>query len=142
MMGSYVCVKQDQRYLDFANDILDSGYTTLNSKCISKIRNDGKILIAVVFDRFSKNYCEMGAASVDPRACTRDFLDAVFHFPFITCKRTRVTTIVHEDNAKSLKLHKGLGFIEEARLKGACGDKDGILFRMLKSECRWLRGDK
>jgi hypothetical protein len=105
--------------------------------CIASVENE-KILGAVIFDRFTKYGCELSIASDHPRFLTRNFIHVVFHYVFVTCGRTRITTLVKEHNNRSIKLTKGIGFIHEATLKKAYGDQDAILFRMLKEECKWL----
>lgn len=134
-----ICIKQEQRYLDFLNSKLESGLEY--PKCVSfaKLDDSGDILAVVAYYNFSKFSCDAAVASVNPRACTKDFIDVCFHYAFITAKRSRITCIASVDNRSSLRLIRGLGFREEGRLKGMFGDQDGVIFGITKTECKWLR---
>jgi len=43
-----------------------------------------------------------------------------------------------EDNAKAMKMNKQLGFTKEGRLRGLFDKSDGILWGMLKNECKFI----
>lgn len=133
-----ICLKQDQRYFDFINEKLNADFERVKSRCIAVIDSNNAILGVVVFDRFTQWGCELNVAGITPRFFSKQLVLATFHYIFVTCGKIRATTIVREDNERSLKMQHWLGFIEEARLKNIYGDKDGIVFRMLKNECKWL----
>lgn len=133
-----ICIEQKQEYFDFINKILDVKFDPVLCRCIASLSNSGEILGVVVFDRFSEAGVEMSVASISPRFLTKNFLNAVFHYAFITCGKRRITAVIEEDNAAALKLDTRLGFVEEAILKHWYKQKDGIILRMLKEECRWI----
>lgn len=136
-----ICTEQRQEFFDFANAKLNADFSPLKSRCISVV--DGNyILGVVVMDRFSKYACEINIASDAPRFFTKSFIKLVFSYLFEKCGIIRVTALAKEHNKRSIKLIKGVGFIEEARLKLGFGDQDAFVFRMLKDECRWIKGDK
>ncbi len=132
-----ISLEQRQEFFDYMNERLSSDFTPDKSRCIASVE-DGKILGAVIFDRFTKYGCELSIASDHPRFLTRNFIHVTCYYAFVTCGKIRITTLVKEHNKRSIKLTKGIGFIHEATLKQAYGDQDAILFRMLKDECKWL----
>ncbi len=70
---------------------------------------------------------------------TRKTLWTFFEYPFIQCGCRRVTGFVEASNLAARKLDEHLGFVEEARLKGAARDGgDVILYVMWKDQCRFL----
>lgn len=95
----------------------------------------------VWYSNWTRHNCEMSVYSWTPRAWGRKFLEAVFGYPFNQCGMRRVTAIVDEANTRSLRLVRGLGFVEEARMREFHGHRDGILFRMLTDECRWIEAN-
>lgn len=135
-----ISIEQKKEYFDFINEILGVNFDPKICVCFTSLNHEGKILGVVVIDRFTQFGCELSVASTTPRFLNRDFLDTIFHYVFITAKKIRVTAMVEVGNEKALKLDKGLGFVEEATLKDWYGtNKDGIVLRMLKDECRWIK---
>lgn len=134
-----VDIQQKQEYFDFINEILGVKFDPKMAICMASLSSSGDILGVVVYDRFTTTGVELSVASVSPRFLTKDFLDAVFHYPFVTCGKTRVTAVIEEDNHRAMRLNTGLGFVSEAKLKCWYGNKDGIILRMLRDECRWVR---
>lgn len=137
-----ISIEQKPEYFTFIEDLLGTKYDPKQCVCIASLRADGSILGVVLFDRFTKTGVELSVASISPRFLNRDFLDVIFHYAFVTCKKKRITAVCEDDNEKAISLNKGLGFIEEGRLKCWYGNKDGIILRMLREECRWIKGQK
>ena len=70
---------------------------------------------------------------------TRDFLRAGFAYPFKVCGVSRLSGYVNESNTDARRLNEHLGYIEEARLRGAAPDGgDVILYVMWRENCRFL----
>jgi RimJ/RimL family protein N-acetyltransferase len=134
-----VDVEQRPEYFDFINRILNVRFDPAMSICIASLSDDGEIYGVVVYSRFCEHTCELSVASSNPKFLTRRFLDAVFHYPFITAKKTRISAVIEDGNINALQMDLRLGFVEEARLVGWYGAKDGIMLRMLRSECKWIR---
>lgn len=135
-----VIIEQHPAFFMFINNILKVNFTPDNSKVISSVTEDGKIMGVTAFSRFSEHNCELSVASTTPRFMTKQYLEAVFHYPFVTCGKRRITAIIEDDNLKAQKVDKELGFVYEARLKNWYGSKDGIVMRMLEEECNWIKG--
>ena len=97
---------------------------------------DGKIVAGVAYNDFNGVNCCTHIALSGPMS--REFLWTIFDYPFNQMKVNRITGLVGEGNQKSRNLCKKLGFTEEARLDSAHPTGDLIVFRMRRSECKWL----
>ncbi len=100
----------------------------------------GKLLGALLFhDGYAAHDVWWTIYTVDKRWCQRHTLRRIFEAAFIDMKCRRIGIMVQEDNEKSLKLVRRLGFQEEGRLRQLGKDgQDCIVFSMLKDECRFL----
>lgn len=134
-----VVLAQIPECLEFVNRTLGVKFTPDMARWISNIDEDGKLLGVVVLTRFTPWNCELSAASVSPKTWSRAMLKAVFSYCFLDCNLSRITAVVEDGNITALEFDKRLGFVQEGRLKDWYGDKDGILLRMTRDECRWLR---
>lgn len=133
-----VSIEQKPEYIRFINEVLDVKFMEGQAMTIASLSNEGEILGVVAYDGFTVHNCELSVASISPRFLNKAFLRAVFHYPFITLGKRRITIIIEDGNEAALTLNRRLGFVDEARLKGWYGDKDGIVLRMLREECNVL----
>lgn len=134
-----ISIDQRPEYFSLVNEILGVRFDPSQCVCIASLDDNGQPLGVVVFSRFMEHNVELSVASVSPRFLTRKFLNVLFHYAFITAGKTRITAVIEDGNINALDMDKRLGFTEEGRLKGWYGEKDGILLRMLRSECTWLK---
>lgn len=115
---------------------------------IGVVRN-GEPVCGVVFHGFHRCMetkaplgIQASIASTDPRWATRDVLRALFAYPFLQLGVKRITTRCDATNDHVIKFNKRLGFrLESVMRYGWSIEKNAMLFRMLKHECRWL-GDR
>lgn len=103
---------------------------------------DERLVAGCTYENFNGASVYMRFAVADPRCINRASIWAVFSYPFLQLGCKRVTAVVDSDNVRSLALVEHLGFAYEATLQDAAPNGDQILFRMLKSECRWLRNNR
>lgn len=130
---------QDLELLEFANRTLGVKFNPGQCAWISRLNDDGTPLVVVVFDRFSPYNCEMTIATDgSKRWYSREFVGILSRYAFNQMKLRRVTVVVGEDNQKSLKMCRQLGYVQEAILKDWFGDKDGVAMRMTRAECKWI----
>lgn len=130
--------EQHPVYLQFANHILSTSFSQQNVKTLANVAEGGEILAVIVYSRFAPHNIEMSIASSSPRWATKGFIRAAYTYPFVQLNKRRITAVVEDGNDKAVAMNKKLGHIEEGRLKCWFGDKDGIIFRMLREECKWL----
>lgn len=131
--------EQKSEYLDFVNEMLDTDFDTRRARTIASIDEKG-IRGVVVFSRFSPFNCEWTAASLTPHFLSPGLVRACFKYCFIQHDLARVSAIVDERNTRSQRLLLKLGFTKEADLEAMFGTHHGILFKMLKHDCRWING--
>jgi len=123
--------------LQFASDVLRVPLYSTHCKTIANVTDE--IEAVVVYTRFTPHNCEMSIATNGKRTWgTRAFIKTCYRYPFIQCGLNRITVVIEADNDYSLRLCRKLGHVEEGCLKEWFGSKDGIVMRMLKSECVWL----
>lgn len=68
---------------------------------------------------------------------TRDYLYAIFHYPFVHVGVDKVYCPIAESNVNSIRLCKKMGFRREATLRDAHPDGDIYLFSLKRSKCRF-----
>ena len=107
---------------------------------IGWISGEGVPAAAVVYTDFNG---EGSSISIHSRAVDRkriglEFYLAIFDYPFNQLGVRRVTGLVSTANLAAQRVNEKLGFTEEIRLPFIFQDGDGIVYRMLKEECRWL----
>ncbi len=102
-----------------------------------------EILGAVVVHDWNGTNAQLSIATVNEKWAGKEFIKTVFDFVFNCLKANHCTVYVREDNEKSLRMCKKLGFIEEGIMRQSLTDfdgnvYDGILLGMIRNECRWL----
>lgn len=104
------------------------------------LRRDGELVAGVIYEGINRHNLWMHvAAEPGRRWMTRDFLFAVFAYPFKVCRVRRVSGYVEASNEEARRFDEALGFREEARLKGAASDGgDVIVYAMWREECRYV----
>ncbi len=131
--------EQRPEYFRFASDILQEPFEWPHCKCITTLSNTGEILGVVVYSQTTLTNCMMSVASDGTgRFLSRAALYEFFALPFIQWGKPRVTTLIRPSNTHSINFNRKIGFIQEGIVRRAYGDEDGILFGMLKEECRFL----
>lgn len=101
---------------------------------------DGIPLAGVVYEDYNgKNVVCHIAAVPGRRWLNREYLCYIFRYPFEQLKCHRITVVVAESNQDSRNFVTSLGFTLEATLKDAHPAGDLLVFRMLASECKWLK---
>lgn len=67
---------------------------------------------------------------------------ALFYYPFVELGVNRITLKIERSNKIARRFVKRLGFFEEGTLKEALGpNRDLVINRMLRKECRWLKAE-
>lgn len=99
----------------------------------------GRLIAGVVFFCYRPPSIEMAIASISPKWVTRTVARHVFDYPFnqLGCKRITVTVDVDKHDVR--RFDERIGFVQEGILKEAHPNGDAVIYRMLKSECRWIK---
>lgn len=102
-------------------------------------RKNGRIVAGVVYTDFNGPNVVCHIAAEGKRWATREYLRVIFDYPFVQLNCARITVCVGEGNKASRNFVEHLGFTREANLTGAHPTGDLIIYRMRKTECRYLR---
>lgn len=110
-----------------------------NFSALGNIR-DGELVAGVIYNHYSGvNICAHIAGAPGKNWLTRDFLYAMFDYPFNQLGVNRITGLVPKKNKQARKFDQHLGFKYEGNMRGALPDDDMLVYGMLKDECKWLR---
>ena len=110
-----------------------------DAKCIG-VEQDGELIAAVGYDRFSPHSCCVHVAADKSKPwLTREFLKRAFYFPFEQLGFRRITALVSEYNEDSLHFVTRIGWVQEGviREEGPNGE-DLLVFGMLRRECPYV----
>ena len=102
--------------------------------------NNDSLIAGVVYHDYHPIYrtiCIQLCAETSKWASRRT-IEMLGNYPFMELQCQRVTALINSDNVAALRLAKGVGFKEEARLIRAAGDKDIIVLRLFSEE--WFAG--
>ena len=92
---------------------------------------NGKLSAGLVFNNFTPCSATVHLAISKPTRVLSELLDHAFLYAFDTCGLRRLTGLVEANNAKSLKIIKRLGFVEEGVMRQAGEDgQDIIIFAL------------
>jgi RimJ/RimL family protein N-acetyltransferase len=129
-------VGYDEEVAQWVSDQLKSG-SFGDCKAIGMVY-EGKLIAGVVFFCYRPPTVEMSIASISKKFCTKTVLRNVFDYPFNQLNCKRITITVDANNAQARQFDERLGFVCEGILKDAHPNGDAAIYRMLKSECRWI----
>jgi RimJ/RimL family protein N-acetyltransferase len=101
--------------------------------------SEGRLAGGVVYSEFRGHDIKANIAATSPKWLSRDVLRQLFEYPFKALGCARITVLVGDDNPRSERLARWLGFVPEGRLRAGMGTgRDGLVFGMLRRECRWI----
>jgi RimJ/RimL family protein N-acetyltransferase len=100
------------------------------------LQKDGETIAGVIYENWNRQsiFCHI---AIEGRM-TKEYLKAIFDYPFNVCNVKKIIVPVVSSHAKSIKLVTKMGFVEEARLKEASPDGDIIFLTLTKENCRFL----
>jgi len=94
----------------------------------------GELAAGVVLNNFTPCSATVHLAVSTPTKSLSELLDHAFLYAFKTCKLRRLTGLVEANNAKSLKIIKRLGFVQEGVMREAGTDGQDIIVLVLWPE--------
>ena len=109
-----------------------------NTACIGQ-EKDGKLIAVVGYNNFLPNSCQMHIASTDVLWPTKDFLFAVFDYPFNKLEVKVIIAPICKGNVKPLNMCRKLGFEQVADIPYGHPDGDLIVVTMKRNQCKWLQ---
>lgn len=104
------------------------------------LRRDGEVIASVLYEGFNgANVFAHIAAIPGGRWLTREFLRAMFHYPFVQLGVQRITGMTDASNWRSRVFNGHLGFKPEAILKRAGRDGgDAVIYAMFREDCKYV----
>lgn len=116
-----------------------SEYGRFRSETAIGLVQDNAIIAGVVYADFNGPNVVTHIAAIPTRQwMTRPYLWSIFSYPFDLLNVKRITACVGEGNKDSRKFVEHLGFKLEATLKECHPTGRLFIYRLLKSECRFL----
>lgn len=100
--------------------------------------SEGKVVAGILYDGFTGASIAMHSRVDCPEKVQREWLFAIFDYPFNELKVKRVTALVPADNEKAIRTNEHLGWKYETVLKDYFPGCDGLVYVMRKEDCRWL----
>lgn len=125
------------RIADYVSNKIEPGTEFVDFTAIG-LEHHGAVVCGVIYDNYTKDDIRMHVAASHVCWCRPQYLRVFFDYPFNQLGCRRVTGIVHEDNLLARQVDEKLGFVQEGRIRQAFANKDGILYGMLRDECKWL----
>lgn len=102
------------------------------------LMRDGVLVAGIVYDGYTGASIAMHSRCDDPKKVSREFLFAIFDYPFNQLGCKRVTGLVSTSNTHAQRVNEKLGWKRETVLKDYFLDGDGIIYCMRREDCRWL----
>jgi hypothetical protein len=111
-----------------------------SGRALGWVNDSAEYVAGVTFTNFDGVNVWLDCAALPgTRWLDRRGLWAIFHYVFEQLGCVRCSAMIPEDNDKSLKLVQSAGFEYEATLERAApNNKNMLVFRMFKENCRWL----
>lgn len=125
----------DETVCEFVSNLIGE---KISGRAIGVVSN-GAIVGGVTYSQYTGTDMRCCFAGSSPKWLSRDTLRQFFSYPFEQIGCARISVLVGVNNERSLKVVRGLGFIQEGVIRKAMDDgSDGILLGILKEECRWI----
>lgn len=100
---------------------------------------DGELVAGVTYYHNLRRSICMSIFTTDRRWANRDYLYAVFAYPFVQLKVNKVLALIDSGNTNSMRLVGKHGARKEAVIEGAGKSGDLVIWSMAASHCKWLR---
>ena len=100
--------------------------------------SEGQLVCGILYDSFTGASIAMHSRVTNPRKVSREWLWAIFDYPFNQLGVKRVSGLVSTANLKAQRVNEHLGWKRETTLADYFPDGDGIVYIMRREDCRWL----
>jgi L-amino acid N-acyltransferase YncA len=122
-------------------------YIASNAKCTFNpavdntigVLDEGFVRGGVLFTNYTGASVWVHMAGDGTAWASRDFLWAVFHYPFVQLGVRRLYGIVESANEPAMKIDLKLGFKIAAILPDVFASGAGVVVYMEQTDCKWLK---
>lgn len=131
-----VTTENQQELRDWISKEL-GGKAPESMSCIGQLV-DGELKAVSSYSGFRGSSCNFSLAGKG-NYMSKDFLWAMFDYPFNKLGLKVIIATISGKNDKSLKLSRHLGFTEVANIADAHEDGDLVIMVMRRENCKWLQ---
>lgn len=97
----------------------------------------GEPVGCIIFDNFLNSSCQVTIALDNPLPIKYGFLEEAFKLIFVDLNLTHMYCMIAENNTRSLRLNKRLGFVEKMRIpNGYLAGVDYIVTELDRENCQ------
>lgn len=112
-------------------------YRSDDQQLIGRVES-GRLIAVVAYNDFYGSVCTMQIAG-EGNWLSRELLKLAFYYPFIQMNLAAVIALVSEDNPRSLRFVKHVGFHEVHRIDdGYKAGVDLIVLKMRREDCKYI----
>ena len=104
---------------------------------IGAVDDNDSLVAGVVYDHYTES-CVTATIAVEKKNLPRQFLRAIFKYPFEQLEVGKIIVYVNEANKASVRLATKLGFAVEAKIKDVYPDGAMFIMGLNKANCVWL----
>lgn len=102
------------------------------------LEKDGEVIAGVMYDHYTGASITATIAKAPDAILTREFMWAIFDYPFNQLGCNMIVAYVEEHNHKSVAFLRKAGFQHTAEVPGVYPDGAMHIYTMTKAQCRWL----
>lgn len=102
---------------------------------------DDEITCGAFYETYTRRSITATIAVAPGAVMPKEFLRAIFHYPFVQLGCEKIVALIAENNWKSQNLVEKMGFVREAVVADYYPEGDLFIYSMMKSQCRFLEKD-
>jgi hypothetical protein len=124
------------RVLKFVTDRVQCVFATGKISGIG-LEQNGEVVAGVIYDHFT-GPCISASMAVDNAHLTKDFLWAIFDYPFNQLGVGKILAYAAANNEPSVSMLKRMGFVREAYIEGVYPSGAMVIMSLVRENCVWL----
>ena len=125
------------RVAQFVSALTECTIPPSGGAAIGLLRDD-ELVAGVLYEDFTGSSITATIAVAPGAVLTREFTQAIFTYPFMQLGCGKMLALIHENNWRSHRLVKHMGFKVEAVIADYYPDGALNICTMTKADCRWL----
>jgi hypothetical protein len=102
---------------------------------------DDDLTCGAFYENYTRRSITATIAVAPGAVMPKEFLRAIFHYPFTQLSCEKIVALIAENNWKSQNLVEKMGFVKEAVVTDYYPEGDLFIYSMTKQQCRFLEKD-
>ena len=102
---------------------------------------DDDLTCGAFYENYTRRSITATIAVAPGAVVPKEFLRAIFHYPFVQLGCEKIVALIAENNWKSQNLVDKMGFVKEAVVDNYYPEGDLFIYTMTKPQCRFLEKD-